>query len=104
MNKYRSRLEIIRDILLIAFEEDGTKKTRIMYGANLSYKLVTQYLEIIIKAGLLKYDGKSIYKITRKGMEFLDLYRVYEEKNERLIHHKKELEDGKETLNKMLKA
>jgi len=102
MNKYRGRLEIIRDILTIAVEENGTKKTRIMYGANLSYKLVTQYLDVVIKAGLLNYDGKSTYKITQKGKEFLDLYEIYEEKNEKLRSHLNELKNGRETLNKML--
>jgi len=102
MNKYRSRLEIIRDILTIAVEEGGTKKTRIMYGANLSYRLVTQYLDIVIKAGLLKYDGKSTYTITCRGKEFLELYEIYEKKNEKLRSHLNELKNGRETLNKML--
>lgn len=41
MGKYRSRVEIVADILEVA--SDGALKTHIMYKCNLSYKLLEQF-------------------------------------------------------------
>lgn len=102
-NKYRSRLQIIRDILLVAASaEDGSKKTRIMYGANLSYKLVTQYLEQIVKANLLEFDGGSLYTITPKGKEFLSLYEAYEKNRNDLSKYLDQLRDGRDILRRIV--
>jgi len=104
LNKYRGRLQIIRDILLVLVSEDGSKKTRIMYGANLSYRLVTQYLDDALKAGLLKFDGKSIYTITSRGEDFLKFYETYENNRKELESYLEDLENGRETLAKMLSS
>ncbi|MGQ9461394.1 MAG: winged helix-turn-helix domain-containing protein, partial [Candidatus Bathyarchaeaceae archaeon] len=37
MGKYRGRLDIVADILSVVNNNDGARKTRIMYQANLSY-------------------------------------------------------------------
>ena len=65
----RKRLEIVRDVLLAA--EGSSKKTHIMYGANLSYKLVTRYLAAMTKAGLLRTSNNSSYLVTDEGKIFL---------------------------------
>lgn len=80
---------------------DGVRKTHIMYGANLSHKLVTRYLKDVMNAGLLECDGK-FYRITDKGERFLEQYKGYEEKRNELEKHFNLLESGKETLKKML--
>jgi len=98
---YRSRLEIIRDILLVLVEE-GSKKTHIMYGANLSYKLLLRYLEHILDAGLAKCTGNSYYTITEKGKKFLKLYQKYEEERVEVEKRLNCLHCGKEMLEKML--
>ena len=98
---YRSRLEIIRDILLV-LGEDGSKKTHIMYGANLSYKLLLRYLEHILDAGLVEYDGDSYYTITEKGKKFLKLYQKYEKERVEVEKRLNCLYCGKEALEKML--
>jgi len=68
--KYRSKLQIIVDILLVASK--GAKKTWIMCRANLSYELLNRYLAEVMDAGLVSFvDGSDCYKITRKGQEFL---------------------------------
>ena len=51
MGQYRKRLEIIADILSVV--RGGAKKTRIMYQANLSYRLLALYLEFVKEAGLV---------------------------------------------------
>lgn len=101
MNRYRSRLQIIRDVLLIVDSKNGSKKTHILYGANFSHRLLTSYLAVIINAGLLQYDGES-YRITEKGRMFRKLYETYEKNCKELEEHQKDLENEKEHLENML--
>jgi len=100
---YRSRLEIIRDVLQVAegAGDNGSKKTHIMYGANLSYKLLTRYLGEVLDAGLVCKD-ESCYNITDKGREFLQVYGDYEETHREIEKHSVQLNSGKEELEKML--
>jgi predicted transcriptional regulator len=72
--KYRSRTDIIAMILQTATQ--GATKTRIMYGAYLSYAQVKEYLAFLQEKGLIAYEqGTSLYKLTESGM---DLLRTYE--------------------------
>ncbi len=100
---YRSRLEIVRDVLAVAEEggDDGSKKTHIMYGANLSYKLLIRYLEEVLEAGLV-CEEESCYLITDKGREFLQFYANYEKRLRDIEDRINHLNSGKETLEKML--
>ena len=75
MAKYRGRLQIVADILAITRE--GAKKTRVMYQANLSYKLLCKYLDEIIGAGLVGCESGDCYVLTLKGEEFLSKYGEY---------------------------
>jgi len=77
-NKNRGRLEIIRDMLSAASEK--TRKTRIMYQANLSYRLLEKYLKSLLESGLVKCVDDSFYLITWKGKEFLQSYDDYLER------------------------
>ena len=52
MSRYRDRLQIIADILVIASRR--ARKTQIMYQANLSYRLLCRYLGEVLEAGLVK--------------------------------------------------
>ena len=68
--KYRSRTDIISTILQTA--NRGATKTRIMYGAYLSYAQVKEYLAFLLEKGLLKYEsGTALYKLTDRGVDFL---------------------------------
>jgi len=69
--KYRGRLEIIVDILNVA--SSGAKKTRIMYFANLSYRLLEKYLEETLKLGFIFFNDYR-YEVTEKGRTFLEKY------------------------------
>ena len=75
-------MRIIADILSIA--DAGAKKTRIMYQANLSYRLVEKYLTNLLDSGLVERDGDSFYQVTCKGKEFLQMYTSYIERCRRI--------------------
>lgn len=68
--KKRSDDQIVSQILEICM--DGAGKTRIIYQANLNFLKVSQYLENMIKNGLISQTplgSRVIYKTTVKGVE-----------------------------------
>ena len=77
--KYRSRVEIIAQILQAANGHHITK-TRIMYSVFLSYEQLKEYLAILIENGLLEYwEGTQTYKTAEKGLKFLKIYELMKE-------------------------
>jgi predicted transcriptional regulator len=75
--KNRNRMEIVSNILDIA--RNGALKTHLMYKANLSYMVVTQYLNFLMKAGLIEEilteEGPTrLYKTSSKGFKYLEVY------------------------------
>ncbi|MGD0028186.1 MAG: winged helix-turn-helix domain-containing protein [Candidatus Bathyarchaeia archaeon] len=90
---YRRKLDIIADMLLGA--SSGAKKTHIMYQANLSYRLLTKYLEVVRKAYLLSFERKQRrYVLTSKGQQFLEVYKEYAKGN-RVVENRLNDVDGK---------
>jgi predicted transcriptional regulator len=77
MGKHRSRLNILASILSVIRNNNGAKKTHIMYQAYLSYKLLTQYLHDVIKADLVKCGDENCYLLTPKGEDFLAKFVEY---------------------------
>lgn len=73
--KYRHSLEIARDMLSVASVK--VRKTRIMYQANLSYRIMERYLKNLLENGLIERGRDSFYVITRKGKDFLQMYEDY---------------------------
>jgi len=67
----RSRHMIISQILDICI--NGASKTRIVYQANLNFRTVNPYIELLTKNGLLEMIGGPAitYKTTQKGMKML---------------------------------
>ncbi|MBD3207704.1 transcriptional regulator [Candidatus Bathyarchaeota archaeon] len=75
MKSRRSKLEIYLDVLSVI--KEGTKKpTRIMYGANLSWKLLQDILSSLVDQNLIVEIDTSdsrdkrtntVYDITNKG-------------------------------------
>jgi len=52
-------------------------KTRIMYGASLSFSQLGDYLSFLLDANLLRTvetTKKPIYKTTKKGLRYLQGY------------------------------
>jgi len=76
----RSDIDIMANILSAA--KKGAKKTRIMYGCNLSHNQLQVYLQILCEMGFLASHSKkegakpNCFKTTSKGFEFLDAYRA----------------------------
>jgi len=54
--------------------KEGTRITRIMYESLLSYTMISRDLKELVKAGLLvNLPDITSYKITDKGLKFLEL-------------------------------
>lgn len=59
-------------------------KTHIMYGANLSFRQLDRYLELLFDRGLLRAleeshsKAKKLFVTTEKGVSFLEAYRRLE--------------------------
>ncbi|VVB64639.1 Winged helix-turn-helix [uncultured archaeon] len=72
----RSREVIITQILGICSE--GATKTRIVYQANLNFKTVNPYIELLTKNGLIGItEGQNkVYETTNKGTEWLESFKV----------------------------
>jgi len=100
LSKYRKRLQIIADILCIA--DKRPKKTQIMFQANLSYKLLHQYLEEVMNAGLVCHEKGNCYRLTEKGKGFLEKYQKYAKLHSQLERQFDRVKDEKEFLEQML--
>jgi predicted transcriptional regulator len=81
MVKYRDGLRIIADILHAA--GSGTKKTRIMGLANLSYRLLEKYLGKTVQTGFLRLNDDG-YEVTEKGQAFLEKYEDFSSRYSKL--------------------
>jgi len=92
--RYRSRTEIVRDILqTVRNEGTGAGKTKIMYNAYLSHNQLRDYLSDLVNKNLLEHDiGNRKFRITEKGLGFLsicdqigDLMEVEEEEEQKRL-------------------
>lgn len=67
----RQQIEIMAQIL--AFCTHGRKKTRIMYGTNLSHAQLKTYLMLLTSRDLLAHNSDR-YMTTEKGHRFLEAF------------------------------
>jgi len=73
VNRRRSNIEIIAEMLKVG--ENGAGKTRIMYGANMSYSQIQKYLGFLLGQGFI--DRMQIgnpavtYRVTDSGLKLL---------------------------------
>jgi predicted transcriptional regulator len=83
MQTKRTELEIARDILTIVRAKNGRiKPTHILYKSNLSYRMMQEYLDKLIKKGFLievPLQKSKTYSITDAGRNFLVQYGVVTE-------------------------
>lgn len=98
MGKYRDMLGIIADILRAA--GSGSKKTRIMGVANLSYRLFEKYLGRTVQSGFLRLNGDG-YEVTEKGQAFLEKYFAFSSRSSKLENELQSVEFERETLKRM---
>lgn len=96
LSKYRDRLQIIADILVIASRRAG--KTQIMYQANLSYRLLCRYLGEVLDAGLVSFEDGDCYVLTGKGKEFLSRHEEYSKRCKNLEEHLNHVNNEKTRL------
>ena len=75
LGKNRDRVSIIAAILEAA--NGGSSKTRIMFGANLSFSLLEKYLAVALDSGFLRHED-SKYQLTEAGQEYLKEYKHFE--------------------------
>ena len=101
MGKYRDRLQIVADMLSVVSGNNDAKKTRIMYLANLSWDLLNRYLNDLMEAGLLSFDGSGFYVLTSKGRLFLYRFSEYCKRCEKVEEHLNDLDKEKKDLENM---
>ena len=80
MSKKRERLEVIRDILKAINDKRKIKPTRLLYASNLSPQMFKSYLDELIKKDFITIEidkkDKKEFRLTKKGIDFLQEYRV----------------------------
>ncbi|PVX23363.1 MAG: hypothetical protein CW691_10860 [Candidatus Bathyarchaeum sp.] len=70
MGSKRDRVEIMAEILCLCL--DPKTKTHVMYGTNLSWKMLQHYLAHMQTRELLEMpDDSTKYVTTNRGREFL---------------------------------
>jgi predicted transcriptional regulator len=78
--KNRNRMEIVANLLTIG--KTGALKTHLMYRANLSYVMISDYLDLLQEAGLIQEEiskeGARLFRTTQKGMKYLEVYESLE--------------------------
>ena len=76
----RDKLKIILDILDIC--NNGANKTKIVYQANLNFKMANIYIDILMNEGLLNSKDASngkVFLTTIRGKELLkDVRQIYD--------------------------
>ncbi len=83
MDKKRSRLQVIRDILEVIKNRNGKiKPTHILYKSNLSHQMMEEYIKELKEKNLIREHRKEkgrTYSITERGFEYLERYRAIED-------------------------
>ena len=70
----RDRVEIMAEILGLCSEP--RTKTHVMYGTNLSWKMLQYYLSELQSLELLEvHDGSTRYVATNRGREFVEKWK-----------------------------
>jgi predicted transcriptional regulator len=101
MGRHRSRLKILASILSAVSDNNGAKKTQIMYKAYLSYKLLARYLNDVMDAGLVICGDDDCYRLTSKGETFLAKFNKYSRFRENVDEQVNHVEDQKMVLEEM---
>ena len=74
----RSPMEMVCDVLKVV-SAGPTKPTHILYKANMSWKVLSSYLDFLTSSGMLDREDaeggkRSTYRLTVKGRKVLRLY------------------------------
>jgi predicted transcriptional regulator len=84
MASYRTQVRIIADVLRTAKDKgnDGVGITLLLRKANLSYARLLKIVSTLVASGLMEevmIEKTLRYKISDKGVEFLQAYAHFEE-------------------------
>jgi predicted transcriptional regulator len=75
----RSKLEMYVDILKVLAQRGPLKLTHIMYKANVNCSVLSEYLEFLLKQGLVEErhvkKNRIIYAVTQQGLTVLKAFR-----------------------------
>ena len=75
----RSKLEMYIDILKVLAQRGPLKLTHVMYKANVNCSVLKEYMEFLIKQGLVEEQtvGKRrlVYTVTQRGIMVLKYFR-----------------------------
>ncbi len=74
MNKKRTKLEVVKDILETLRKGKEVKITHLIYRANLSNNSIKPYIDHLLKNNLIelvKEKDKLFFVISQKGLGFL---------------------------------
>jgi predicted transcriptional regulator len=75
----RSQLEMYVDILKVLAQRGPLKLTHIMYKANVNCSILKEYLDFLVKQGLVdeRIVGKQrvVYAVTQRGVKVLTYFR-----------------------------
>jgi predicted transcriptional regulator len=70
-------MEMVCDILGV-LSQGPTKPTHILYKANMSWKVLSTYLDYLVARGMVEREGdegkRILYKLTDKGKSILTTY------------------------------
>jgi len=79
VRSHRSRIDIVAEVLRETV--GGAKKTQIMYGCNLSFRQLQNYLSLLLERGLLRKVSEEekgrdprFFEATSKGKKLLRAY------------------------------
>ena len=78
MAKRRTRYEIYAELLDIVARRGSCRLTRASYGANLPVDRAKKSLTFLSSRGFLreeKIQDSSIYRITKRGLEYIETFR-----------------------------
>ena len=75
----RSKLEMYVDILKVLALRGPLKLTHIMYKANVNCSVLSEYLEFLLKQGLVEErhvkKNRTVYAVTQNGFTVLKSFR-----------------------------
>ena len=74
----RSKLEMYVDILSVLAHRGPLKLTHVMYKSNVNSSVLSEYLEFLLKQGLVEernVKNRTVYAVTQRGLTVLKLFR-----------------------------
>ena len=75
----RSKLEMYVAVLQVLSKKGPLKFTHIMYKANLNCQVLTEYLDYLIKQGLVQkqtfHGNRVFYRLTERGITVIKYFR-----------------------------